>query len=218
MREVHRFQGGPAAGSSTDARGCMVERGRARRVAVTTTAWGAPWGRPWLWAACWSPSWLEAGCASAGWGLPTVLAPFDRRADDSWGPTPGMAGLRDGLLALGYHEEVQFVIGVRFTQGDVDALPAAARELVEHGADLLFAHNETRPRPRSRRPAASPSSSPAGTRQAGLIQSLAQPRGNLTGVTDLALELGPSACKSSTRSSQGRSESCSLMMPMMRRL
>jgi ABC-type uncharacterized transport system substrate-binding protein len=50
--------------------------------------------------------------------------------------------MRDGLLALGYREGEQFVIGVRFTQGDVAALPAAARELVEHGVDLIFAMNE----------------------------------------------------------------------------
>src|SRR5213595_196263 len=58
---------------------------------------------------------------------------------DSWGPTPQVVGLRDGLLALGYREPEQFVIGVRFTQGDIAALPAAARELVQFGADLIFA-------------------------------------------------------------------------------
>src|SRR5215470_6085679 len=57
---------------------------------------------------------------------------------ESWGPTPQVVGLRDGLLALGYHEPEQFVIGVRFTQGDMIALPAAARELVQLGADILF--------------------------------------------------------------------------------
>ena len=49
---------------------------------------------------------------------------------ESWGPTPPIVGLRDGLLALGYREPEQFVLGVRFTQGDQTALPAAARELV----------------------------------------------------------------------------------------
>jgi hypothetical protein len=49
---------------------------------------------------------------------------------ESWGPTPGIVGLRDGLPALGYREDEQFVLGVRFAQGDLAALPAAARELV----------------------------------------------------------------------------------------
>src|SRR5712692_3546199 len=56
----------------------------------------------------------------------------------SWGPTPSTVGLRDGLLELGYRENEQFVIGVRFTQGDVAALPAAARELVQYGVDIIF--------------------------------------------------------------------------------
>ena len=47
---------------------------------------------------------------------------------DSWGPTPGIVGLRDGLGKLGYQENKDFVIGVRFTQGEVAALPAAARK------------------------------------------------------------------------------------------
>ena len=57
----------------------------------------------------------------------------------SWGPTPQMVGLRDGLLELGYRENEQFVLGVRFTQGDLTALPAAARELVQYGVDIIFA-------------------------------------------------------------------------------
>ena len=43
---------------------------------------------------------------------------------DSWGPTPGIVGLCDGLEKLGYRENKDFVIGVRFTQGDAAALPA----------------------------------------------------------------------------------------------
>jgi hypothetical protein len=49
---------------------------------------------------------------------------------ESWGPTPAIVELRDGLLALGYREPEQFVLGVRFTQGDQTALPTAARQLV----------------------------------------------------------------------------------------
>jgi putative tryptophan/tyrosine transport system substrate-binding protein len=96
------------------------------------------------------------------------------------------------LLALGYHEEEQFVIGVRFTQGDVAALPAAARELVVYGADLIFAHNDNTAKAAqqatSRIPIVVAGGDPVGV---GLIQSLARPGGNLTGVADLALELGP---------------------------
>jgi hypothetical protein len=58
---------------------------------------------------------------------------------ESWGPTPQVVGLRDGLLALGYREPEQFVIGVRFTQGDPAALPTAVQELMQRGADIIFA-------------------------------------------------------------------------------
>jgi hypothetical protein len=61
---------------------------------------------------------------------------------ESWGPTPGMVGLRDGLLKLGYREDEDFFLGVRFTQGNLAELPAAARELVQHGVDLLFTAGE----------------------------------------------------------------------------
>ena len=60
---------------------------------------------------------------------------------DSRGPTPGVVGLRDGLKERGYRENQDFVIGVRFTQGNIAALPQAARELVEQGIDILFTNN-----------------------------------------------------------------------------
>ena len=111
----------------------------------------------------------------------------------SWGPTPHVIGLRDGLLALGYREPEQFVIGVRFTQGDVAAMPAAARELTQLGADLLFTVDghgtKAAQMATSRIPIVFAGGvDPLGT---GLIQSFARPGGNITGVTDLSLELGP---------------------------
>jgi putative ABC transport system substrate-binding protein len=104
-----------------------------------------------------------------------------------------VVGLRDGLLALGYREPEQFVIGVRFTQGDVAALPAAARELVQFGADLIFASDTNSAKAAQMATSHLPivfagAGDPVG---AGLIQSFAQPGGNITGVTDLGLELSP---------------------------
>ena len=46
-----------------------------------------------------------------------------------WGPTPPILGLRDGLLELGYREDEDFVLGVRFTQGDIGALCAGDARL-----------------------------------------------------------------------------------------
>ncbi len=112
---------------------------------------------------------------------------------DSWGFTPQMAGLRAGLLELGYREREDFVIGVRFTQGNPDALAAAARGLVQYGVDLIFATN-----------ALAAKAAQQATRQIpvvfagaidplklGLVQSFARPGSNVTGVADLNLGLGP---------------------------
>ena len=110
---------------------------------------------------------------------------------DSWGPTPGMVGLRDGLKELGYREDKDFVIGVRFTQGDVAALPAAARELVQQGIDVLFTSNPASAKAAQLATNRIPivfygAGDPIGL---GLIQSFARPGGNITGVTDIDLEL-----------------------------
>jgi putative tryptophan/tyrosine transport system substrate-binding protein len=171
----------------------MDNRAVRGRSADTTKAWGSPCRRWWLWRRILVMLLVGSGLLTGGVGAADHAGPFLIGAlTDSWGPTPGIIGLRDGLLALGYHEEEQFVIGVRFTQGDVGALPAAARELVAHGADLIFTHNDNTAKAAqqatSRIPIVIAGGDPVG---AGLIQSLARPGGNLTGVTDLALELGP---------------------------
>jgi hypothetical protein len=55
----------------------------------------------------------------------------------SWGPTPQVVALRDRLLKLGYRENLDFVVGVRFTQGDLAALTGAASQLVQGGVVAL---------------------------------------------------------------------------------
>ncbi|HSE95233.1 MAG TPA: ABC transporter substrate-binding protein [Methylomirabilota bacterium] len=110
----------------------------------------------------------------------------------TWGPTPQIVGLRDGLLALGYREGEHFVIGVRFTQGDTAALPAAARDLVQSGVDVIFASDANAARAAqgatNRIPIvfAAVVGDPV---ELGLVQSFARPGGNITGVTDADLEL-----------------------------
>jgi putative ABC transport system substrate-binding protein len=113
--------------------------------------------------------------------------------NDSWGPTPAEVGLRDGLVELGYREHEQFIIGVRFTQGDTDALPAAAQELVGQGVHILFTSQPgaavAAQRATNRIPIVfTDVDDPLGL---GLIQSFARPGGNITGVTILGVELAP---------------------------
>lgn len=111
----------------------------------------------------------------------------------AWGPTPGTEGLRDGLKEFGYREDKDFVIGVRFTQGDLAALPAAAQGIVQYGVDLIFTSGESATQAAQKASSQIPIvfaevSDPLG---AGLVQSLARPGGRITGVTDLNPSLGP---------------------------
>jgi putative ABC transport system substrate-binding protein len=111
----------------------------------------------------------------------------------SWGPTPAIVGLRDGLLKLGYREDEDFFLGVRFTQGDVGALSAAARELVPYGVDLILVDGVhaamAAQKVTSQIPIVFASvSDPVGI---ALIKSFARPGGNITGVADLSVELSP---------------------------
>ena len=111
----------------------------------------------------------------------------------SWGPPPQVVGLRDGLVELGYREGEDFVIGVRFTQGNITALPAVARELGKLGPDLIFAHRDSAAKAAQMATTKVPIvfvgvNDPVGI---GLIKSFANPGGNITGVTDLELSLAP---------------------------
>jgi putative ABC transport system substrate-binding protein len=110
---------------------------------------------------------------------------------EAWGPNPQVVGVRDGLRELGYRDDVDFVIGVRFTQGDVSILSSAARDLVEQGADILFTGagmaTEAAQAATHRIPIVfAGGDSPV---ERGLVQSIAHPGGNITGVVDLGNEL-----------------------------
>lgn len=111
----------------------------------------------------------------------------------SWGPTPGVAGLRAGLQELGYQEDTDFVLGVRFTQGDLRALPAAARDLVKHRVDLIFVTQENPAKAAQLATSRIPIvfASAGNPVELGLIKSFARPGGNITGVTDLFIDLAP---------------------------
>jgi putative tryptophan/tyrosine transport system substrate-binding protein len=112
----------------------------------------------------------------------------------SWGPTPALIGLRDGLTELGYRENEDFVIGVRFTQGSPSELSAAARDLVRHGVDVIVT---------SEAGDGAKIATAATTRipivfiggidpvRLGLVKSLARPGGNVTGIADLGIDLIP---------------------------
>ena len=113
---------------------------------------------------------------------------------ESWGPTPAIVGLRDGLGELGYREDADYTIGVRFTGGKTADLPEAARELVRHKIDLIVT-TETGAAARAAQEATRQipivfigAGDPVGS---GLVRSFARPGANITGIADLDIELAP---------------------------
>ncbi len=112
---------------------------------------------------------------------------------EGFGPTTGAVGLRDGLKGLGYREDKDFVIGVRFTQGDALALPEAVRKLIRQGVDILITEGRSAAKAAQLETKVLPivfagGGDPVGF---GLIRSFARPGTNITGVSDLDIELGP---------------------------
>src|SRR5262245_35361613 len=113
---------------------------------------------------------------------------------ESWGPTPAIIGLRDGLVALGYREDQDFTIGVRFTQGESGELLTAARELVRRGADVIVTTeggNTAKAAQLATNRIPIVFIGGGDPVQLGLVQSLARPGGNLTGIASLDVEMAP---------------------------
>jgi putative ABC transport system substrate-binding protein len=113
---------------------------------------------------------------------------------ESWGPTPAIIGLRDGLQALGYREDKDFTIGVRFTQGESTELLAAALELVRRGADIIVTTeggNTAKAAQMATDRIPIVFIGGGDPVELGLVKSLARPGGNLTGIASLDVELAP---------------------------
>ena len=132
---------------------------------------------------------LPAGAAALKHGEPIRIGALTT----SWGPTPEVVGLRDGLVALGYQEDEHFDIGVRFTSGDKPKLSEAARKLVEFGVDVIFAVGT----PAAMAAQGATENIPivfvavGDPVRSGLVESYARPGGNTTGVADNNTALAP---------------------------
>lgn len=111
---------------------------------------------------------------------------------ESWGPSAAIVGLRDGLQALGFRENEHFVIGVRFTEGNLSELPDGARSLVQRGSDIIVTGGGDNAAKAARLATTEipvvfmGASDPVA---AGLVKSFARPGGNVTGIADLGVEL-----------------------------
>jgi len=117
-------------------------------------------------------------------GVLTPLAPLEENSDIS-------VGLLRGLAQLGYVPGRNLVLDRRGAQGDMERLPRLVTELVTAKVDAIFtvsypaalaAKNGTSTVPIVVISGGDPA-------EAGLVQSIARPGGNLTGISDIATEL-----------------------------
>jgi len=104
---------------------------------------------------------------------------------------PTIEGLKAGLKELGIEHGRDVTFDIRFTEGKLDAMPAAADALVEAGVDLIFTSQEAatqaaRDATRSVPIVFTLVGDPTG---AGIVSKLAQPGSNVTGISSLQTEL-----------------------------
>jgi putative ABC transport system substrate-binding protein len=107
-------------------------------------------------------------------------------------PHPVADALRQGLRDLGYVEGRNIAFEVRYAEGKFDRALELAAELARLKVDVIVAHFTPAAIAAKRTTNAIPIvMAPAGAPlQTGLVQSLARPGGNVTGLSAMAAELG----------------------------
>jgi putative tryptophan/tyrosine transport system substrate-binding protein len=142
-----------------------------------------------------------AGGAAVAWPLAaraqqkpvTVVGYLNPSSPDKPMVVSTLAAFRQGLSEAGYVEGQNLAIEYRWAEGHHERLPALAADLVDRNVDVIVAIGGV-----SAWPAKSATSTipivfmgvgdPVG---AGLVASLARPGGNLTGFTNIFIELMP---------------------------
>jgi ABC-type uncharacterized transport system substrate-binding protein len=104
---------------------------------------------------------------------------------------PTVEGLKAGLKEHGFEDGRDVTFDIRFTEGKLDAMPAAAKALVQAGVDLIVTSQEAATQAARDATKSVPIvftlvGDPLG---AGIVTSLVQPGGNVTGISSLQTEL-----------------------------
>jgi putative tryptophan/tyrosine transport system substrate-binding protein len=106
----------------------------------------------------------------------------------------GSEGIRQALRELGYIEGQNIVIEYRYAEGKLERVPELAAELVRLKVDLILVRGGFGPIQAVKNATKTipivMGSSTVNPVEAGLVQSLARPGGNVTGITNLSEELG----------------------------
>ena len=105
--------------------------------------------------------------------------------------TPDMEGLRQGLREHGYIDGSNATVEWRWSQGKSERLPALATELVGVQPDIIVAVSTQAVRAAKEATSTIPIVMAAVSfpEMTGLVQSLARPGGNVTGLSNIAPEL-----------------------------
>jgi len=137
---------------------------------------------------------LGGAIASPSSGLAQATKKVPRIGWLSTGPpSRALDAFKQGLEKLGYAEGSDFFVEVRHAESRVERFPALANELVDLNLDLIVATNSLAARAAREATSTIPivvpvMGDPVGD---GLVASLAQPGGNITGLTFLGPELLP---------------------------
>jgi putative ABC transport system substrate-binding protein len=136
--------------------------------------------------------------------LAILLAPFTAAAQQPGkiyriglltGSSPGLMAsaneaFQQGLRELGYVEGKNVIMEYRYAEGNVDLLPELAADLVRIKVDIIVSND-----PMGRAAKHATTTIPiviaglaADPVEAGLVESLARPGGNITGLTSMAFE------------------------------
>ncbi len=103
-----------------------------------------------------------------------------------------LAAFRQGLSAAGYVENKNVAIQYRFADGRYGRVPSMAAELVSRRVAVIVAGGGTQSAAKEATSTISIVFSMAGDPvKSGLVPNLSRPGGNLTGVTNLNVEVGP---------------------------
>jgi putative tryptophan/tyrosine transport system substrate-binding protein len=107
------------------------------------------------------------------------------------GSSPDIEAFRQGLRDLGYVEGKNLIIEYRYAEGKRDRYPDLVSDLVRLKVDVIIANGTEPTRAAKKATSTIPivMTSSTDPERTGLIASLAQPGGNVTGVTEISGEL-----------------------------